>query len=198
MIAVLRQQGPGVDPEQVLLSRQRLLEAVTASNDPDLQYVARVLAPCADDQNVPMVWALLCDSKLIKQLEELGHHKEALVLRLYGDAHAAWDMSGLTHEWRNRALLRWAALLRQLVAPQLRHSRSAASGAPTAGLPRDLLVAIVGNIDLRRHMLEALPWLWQLLHERASTTDDVESEFSNMSKGCAARRGRSRRGARCG
>ena len=56
------------------------------------------------------------------------------------------------------------------------------------GLPRPrptayLVVAIVGNIDMWHHMLEARPWLRQVLHERAFTADDVESELSTTAGG---------------
>lgn len=152
---------------EVLLSRGALL-AAASSGDADLAYVAKVLSPNADDQNVPMVQALFCDKKLRAWLSKEGHHRDAAVLEALGDAHAAWDMSGLTAEWRDGALQRLSNMLVQAFGRRLTHVSGAASSRPVGGMPRDLLMALAGNGDVRRQLLLLFPWLSSCLSGRAA------------------------------
>ena len=175
----VRRQAPDVEAADVLLSKARLLQAAD-SNPAHLAYIHKVLSPNADPQNVPMIVAMVCDPELVDALRQLGHHKEALVLEVMGRAHAAWDCSGLTHAWRNTALARMRSLLCQVLQPHLKHAAPAANSSSIAGLPRGLLVALVGNIDMRHQLLQSFPWLRGVLHERSLPTDDVETEWSTL------------------
>jgi hypothetical protein len=62
---------------------------------------------------------------------------------------------------------------------RLSHVCGAASSKPIGGLPRDLLIALIGNADVRRQLLACrVPLASEgILHDRCLSTDDQVIRF---------------------
>ncbi len=73
---------------------------------------------------------------------------------------------------------RLSNMLAQAFGRRIAHVSGAASSKPVGGMPKDLLLALGGNGDVRRQLLQFFPWLRQLLHDRGFSTDDLENEWS--------------------
>jgi hypothetical protein len=76
--------------------------------------VRSTLSAAADAQNVPIVEALVYDEQLQVALIQAGDPMDALLLRMIGHAHQAWDIPQLTHRVRTYRLQNLHALIRHI------------------------------------------------------------------------------------
>ncbi|KAG2500184.1 hypothetical protein HYH03_001765 [Edaphochlamys debaryana] len=186
LVSQLRNQ-PATPPGPVLLSRQLL--SSTAAKHHTLGHVGGTLAKNTDAQNVPVCEALLYDEELQARLLMEGHAAEALMLRVLGHAHQAWDFPHLTSEVRTRRLENLRFVLWALVGPQLARVDTAAKAASRShkvlGLTTELCTVMLANIESRSQLLRLLPEAQRaLLAERGLSTDDLEGEFALLVNGC--------------
>lgn len=128
--------------------------------------------------------ALIWSRQMLAALRRRGWDRDATALEVIGEDHAAWDMSGFTPEQRTLRLERMARLVRTLFAERLTLAAGASSGSALFGFPRDLLLAILGNAEGRRQLLQHFPALEGQLVERSFLTNDLETEFSTIVRRC--------------
>eukprot|EP00798_Chlamydomonas_sp_ICE-L_P001649 gene1649-33042_t len=166
-----------------LLSLRHILDTIHES--PSLRYLAAALSKSADSQNVPIVEALLYDQGLQVKLAMADHPLEALVLRILGHQHQAWDSPHLTRPVRcNRmANLHW--LLREATLPALNGPVSELAKwanndvkQKCLGFTTHLLFVFMANIEGHMQSMKNHPSAARLFVERAASTDDLETEFS--------------------
>lgn len=143
----------------------------------------------ADAQNVPIVEALLYDEQLQFCLARQGRMLDALVLRVLGHHHQAWDMSHLTNPIRTYRMLNLLALLRTCVMPKLNDVFEMANfgsnaGTKLLGLTTQLQSVMMANIEARMQLHMHFPAAAALLVERSLSTDDIECEFSTIVTSC--------------
>ena len=172
-----------------LLSLRHILDTIHES--PSLRYLAAALSKSADSQNVPIVEALLYDQGLQVKLAMADHPLEALVLRILGHQHQAWDSPHLTRPVRcNRmANLHW--LLREATLPALNGPVSELAKwanndvkQKCLGFTTHLLFVFMANIEGHMQSMKNHPSAARLFVERAASTDDLETEFSLVVNGC--------------
>eukprot|EP00798_Chlamydomonas_sp_ICE-L_P013115 gene13115-3652_t len=116
------------------------------------------------------------------------HPLEALVLRMLGHQHQAWDSPHLTRPVRcNRmANLHW--LLREATLPALNGPVSELAKwanndvkQKCLGFTTHLLFVFMANIEGHMQSMKNHPSAARLFVERAASTDDLETEFSLVS-----------------
>jgi hypothetical protein len=185
--------------EHVMLSRRRIVEAARQRHqrnrnvcfpwapEPSLTHVEPTLAKSADAQNVPIVESLLYDSELQIELVREGNARDAMVLRVMGHAHQAWDMPHLTSHARTYRHQNLEALLWAAVGPSLDDvfvmSKSASKGTVVLGFTTEVLFVMLANMEARQQLLEHAPGGMLALVERSLSTDDLESEFGMIVNG---------------
>eukprot|EP00798_Chlamydomonas_sp_ICE-L_P028490 gene28490-31646_t len=166
-----------------LLSLRHILDTIHES--PSLRYLAAALSKSADSQNVPIVEALLYDQGIQVKLAMADHPLEALVLRILGHQHQAWDSPHLTWPVRcNRmANLHW--LLREATLPALNGLVSELAKwanndvkQKCLGFTTHLLFVFMANIEGHMQSMKNHPSAARLFVDRAASTDDLETEFS--------------------
>jgi hypothetical protein len=182
LLAALRAQlsqllGRDLQPGEVLLSKAHILAA--CQNQPDLHIIARILEDNVDAQAVVLKDVLLSMRRLQQRLREVGHHVDAAVLEVLGEADMAWDMSGLTQEVRSARLNRLQRVLTTVQLQRIRSCKGMGRGH-VAGFPRDLLWVMAQNVAMRQQLIRQHPTLARYLNERALSQDDVELEFSSL------------------
>jgi hypothetical protein len=190
LVSQLRSQPdtPVDAADNLLLSKARILAA--ASKDPSLAHIAGALANSVDAQNVPICEALVYDEGLQAQLIATGGRSclDALVLRVLGHAHQAWDFPHLTSAVRTRRLQNLRVLLRALLLPDFDDVFKMASFASRTikryGFTSELLFVLMANVEAREQLLCAMPGASLALVERSFSTDDLENEFSWIVNGC--------------
>eukprot|EP00798_Chlamydomonas_sp_ICE-L_P023873 gene23873-9443_t len=129
--------------------------------------------------------AFLYDQGLQVKLPMADHPLEALVLRILGHQHQAWDSPHLTKPVRcNRmANLHW--LLREASLPALNGPVSELAKwanndvkQKCLGFTTHLLFVFMANIEGHMQSMKNHPSAARLFVERAASTDDLETEFS--------------------
>ena len=178
----LRNQRPG--QSAVLISLERVLSTAFKHG---LTWVQPSLAKLVDTQNVPLAEYVVCSTQLQAALLVEGHVREALMLRLIGHAHQAWDQPGFNFRARTNRLQRYALVLRHLLQPQLDSLWDCASlgsrSIRVAGFTMELFFMDMLNVEARLWLVSMRPALAHILVERSLSTDDVENEFSIIVNG---------------
>jgi hypothetical protein len=132
--------------------------------------------------------ALVYSSELQQRLVAAGHGRTALVLRLLGQHHEAWDTPHLTCSVRTRRMHAMHTLVRRMLLPQLDDADLMATFATRTtkrlGTTTELLFVYMANIEARQQLLQAVPGAAVGLAERSLSTDDIENEFSLVVNGC--------------
>ncbi|KAK3281643.1 hypothetical protein CYMTET_10574 [Cymbomonas tetramitiformis] len=161
------------------LIQLRHIVAAIKHNREELEHISGILSTNADDQNVVICQELVYSRPLRDTLVALGHWTTAAALKAFGDAHMAFDMPGLTVRQRTLRLSQLKRLLNDtlLVDARMHSVEGICSGLHVAGLPRDLVFAILGNIDCREQLLKNQPWVADVVVDRFWSTDDLEYEF---------------------
>eukprot|EP00798_Chlamydomonas_sp_ICE-L_P013418 gene13418-19271_t len=166
-----------------LLSLRHTLDTIHES--PSLRYLAAALSKSADSQNLPIVEALLYDQGLQVKLAMADHPLEALVLRILGHQHQAWDSPHLTRPVRcnrmaNLHWLLWEATLPALNGPVSELAKWANNDVKQKclGFTTHLLFVFMANIEGHMQSMKNHPSAARLFVERAASTDDLETEFS--------------------
>jgi hypothetical protein len=147
--------------------------------------IRQLFAALASGRMQPGTARMSCEDVLLSmpllrmQLRVRGHHTDAGVLEILGNADMAWDMSGLTQCVRSDRLQRLQRLLLTVLAECMR-SAAAMQRSHVAGFPRDLVWVLAQNVSARAQLLAAAPMLAPYVNERALSQDDVELEFSSL------------------
>jgi hypothetical protein len=133
----------------------------------------------ADSQDTWTCALLLQWDPLNKGLVEDGFTKEAMVMRIIGDASQAFEKEGITHEDRTARIQRRTDFLTRLMNNRQYDPVHHTTGHE-AGLSRELINAWLCNGNARRILLARYPDLEYTLCERAMGTDTVEMIFSRI------------------
>jgi len=173
-------QPPQQQPQQ-LISKEAVLTA-------DVPLITSIMQPNADAQCVSFKDAFFSSAQLRLELREQGHHTTALVLEIMGRADMAWDMSGLTHEERLGRLLCFKHLLLTVLAPTAASLAQMCKGH-VLGVPRDLLWAMLHNVDTYLLFIQRYPLLAEHSVSRFWSQDDVEGVFASLCFLCGFRPG---------
>lgn len=165
----------------MLISR----EAVVAANVP---LINSILQPHTDPQCVAFKDAFFSMVQLHDALRAQGDHCTALVLEIAGRADMAWDMSELTHQERMRRLLTFKHLLLTVLGPTAASLVQMGKGH-VLGMPRDLLWAMLHNVDSCLQFIKRSPLIAEHTVFRFWSQDDVEGVFASLCFLCGFRPG---------
>jgi hypothetical protein len=163
----------------IFLSQKNILEAVTALNDPLLD---SALACAFDRHSQAVTMYFLCNTALWKKLEELGHFRDSVVLKILGRALQAYSRPGLTFEERTKALFLQQELIKAAMGTDMFDVR-VLSRMHYGGFVLHQLLDFIGMVDVRNQALALVP---HLLNERGCdlntetwlATKILESSFS--------------------
>ena len=123
---------------------------------------------------------LLGHRGLHEALEKAGHLREAVVLRVIGDAWAAFKMPGLTSQVRLESLHRVKYLVVRMLGSTL-HDPAAMKHVRTGGLVTKQLLDLMYNAEQVFHLVSDMsPEARERFLLQSLTTIMNESEFSHM------------------
>ncbi|KAF5842178.1 hypothetical protein DUNSADRAFT_8865 [Dunaliella salina] len=187
LLCYVRNQKLPPPPPQQQQQLQQLIskEAVLAANVP---LINSILQPNADARCVSFKDAFFSMAHLRVELCELGYHTTALVLEIVGRAGMAWDMSGFTHRERLGRLLSLKHMLLTILAPTAASLAQMGKGH-VLGVPRDLLWAMLYNVDSFLQFIQRFPVLAEHMVSRFWSHDDVEGVFVSLCFLCGFRPG---------
>lgn len=118
--------------------------------------------------------------RLWAELVRRGYILEAIVLRLMAAGNQAFDWSGLQLSTRMADMCSMRSMFHAALGIS-QHTADAFSLGSHVGLPRDLLLAVISNVDQHeQYLLSLLPEQRPLVVQRFHATDDLEGEFGAL------------------
>ena len=104
-------------------------------------------------------------------------------------AHQAWDF--LTHHIRTYRLQNLHAVFRMALDPQFDDVQKMATFASRStkvfGFTTEVMFVVMANIESRQQLTSCCPAASLMLAEVALGTDDLETEFGMLVRGCGAK-----------
>eukprot|EP00798_Chlamydomonas_sp_ICE-L_P023448 gene23448-17320_t len=128
------------------------------------------------------------DEELQVRLAMAGYHFDALVLRIIGLQHQAWDSPHFPTMARSARMENMQWLIREVTLPTLQDHVStlvkwAIKSSKCMGFTTELLFVFMANLEAHERLLMAHPSASRLLVQRAVSTNDLEIEFSLVVNG---------------